>query len=288
VNDPTDIRRPPAVSALGEDGSTRPTHSANGAPPRATETNPPSPRSNPRFCRYCGTAFLPGSDTCSQCTAGPPLVDQPKLITIGRNPLIAPIVLFLLLVSTNAVVYFSEDLFILMIASSLVDATVILAAAALKWNSIRPLLTRPLHAGWLLGSALGSIGTFVVATAAVTAISYALGVEEEYLAYPILEAGYGWTTVVLLTCVFPAIFEELAFRGVIFNGLLRALTLRETILASALLFMLIHFTVLSYPHLLVIGLALGWLRARSGSLYPCMVLHFCHNAFCIMVEYIYV
>ena len=82
----------------------------------------------------------------------------------------------------------------------------------------------------------------------------------------------------------PAIFEELASRGVIFGALERVLAVREAIMVSALLFMIIHLAVLSFPHLLVLGLVLGYLRVRTGSLYPGMVLHFTHNLLVVMSE----
>jgi membrane protease YdiL (CAAX protease family) len=33
----------------------------------------------------------------------------------------------------------------------------------------------------------------------------------------------------------------------------------------------------------VMGLLLGWLRARTGSLWPCVEAHFLHNGFCVVV-----
>ena len=33
-----------------------------------------------------------------------------------------------------------------------------------------------------------------------------------------------------------------------------------------------------------LGIYLGWLRHRSGSLYPSMVAHFLHNAFVVTAE----
>jgi len=41
--------------------------------------------------------------------------------------------------------------------------------------------------------------------------------------------------------------------------------------------MMIHLSVPSFPHLFLMGLALGYLRSRTGSLYAGMVLHFTHN-----------
>jgi membrane protease YdiL (CAAX protease family) len=40
----------------------------------------------------------------------------------------------------------------------------------------------------------------------------------------------------------------------------------------------------SLPHLLILGVVLGWLRVKTGSLYPGMLLHFSHNFLVILSE----
>jgi membrane protease YdiL (CAAX protease family) len=87
-----------------------------------------------------------------------------------------------------------------------------------------------------------------------------------------------------MVAVQPAIFEELAFRGVILAGVQHVLSPMESVVVSALMFMIIHLAVPSFPHLFVLGLALGWLRVHTGSLYPGMLLHFTHNLLCIVFE----
>jgi membrane protease YdiL (CAAX protease family) len=49
--------------------------------------------------------------------------------------------------------------------------------------------------------------------------------------------------------------------------------------------MILHLAIPSFPHLFVMGVALGWLRVHTGSLYPGMLLHFCHNLICVGWEY---
>jgi membrane protease YdiL (CAAX protease family) len=41
---------------------------------------------------------------------------------------------------------------------------------------------------------------------------------------------------------------------------------------------------LEFPHRFVMGLMLGWLRARTGSLWPCVLAHFLHNGFVVVVS----
>lgn len=87
--------------------------------------------------------------------------------------------------------------------------------------------------------------------------------------------------------VVPAIFEELCFRGFIFGALRTRLTGTWTVIVTALLFGLFHEFFI--PGKLIpsalLGLVLGWVRLRSGSALPGMVLHALHNGVVLSVLY---
>ena len=59
---------------------------------------------------------------------------------------------------------------------------------------------------------------------------------------------------------------------------------REAILVSAIMFAGLHLSPITFPHLIIMGSALAWLQVRTGSIYPGMVLHFCHNLWCCLAE----
>ena len=77
----------------------------------------------------------------------------------------------------------------------------------------------------------------------------------------------------------PAVFEELAFRGV-----LQPLLIRFTghawlgIALSAVIFSAIHFQFYGFLPRLLLGGLFGWLAYRTGSLLPGMAAHFVNNA----------
>ncbi len=89
----------------------------------------------------------------------------------------------------------------------------------------------------------------------------------------------------------PAVIEELCFRGYLFSALQHALSPRRTILVTAVLFGLFH--VLTGSALLVerfipstlMGLVIGWVAWRSGSVWPGIVIHFVHNGLLNLVLY---
>ena len=76
------------------------------------------------------------------------------------------------------------------------------------------------------------------------------------------------------TVVIAPVCEELAFRGLLFTALLkRGVADRLTVLLSAVAFAAFHFEATRFPLLLVLGLALGEVRRRTGSTAASMVTH---------------
>jgi membrane protease YdiL (CAAX protease family) len=82
---------------------------------------------------------------------------------------------------------------------------------------------------------------------------------------------------VVMICGMPAIFEEIGFRGLAQTWLMRVISPWKAVIVSAIFFSAAHLSVLGGPYLLMVGALLGWVRWRTGSLYPGMVLHFLHN-----------
>jgi sodium transport system permease protein len=86
---------------------------------------------------------------------------------------------------------------------------------------------------------------------------------------------------VVLFAAVPAVCEELAFRGFILTGLERGHRTRSAILLSALLFGFMHVLISLFQQLFnatLLGLVLGLLAVRSGSIVPGIVFHFLNNA----------
>ena len=93
-----------------------------------------------------------------------------------------------------------------------------------------------------------------------------------------------WLLVACLALT-PAIIEELCFRGFLFSSLRRIMSPWQVIALTSVLFGLFH--VLTGNALLIerflpttlLGIVLGWIAFRTGSVIPGMVMHFIHNAF---------
>lgn len=86
--------------------------------------------------------------------------------------------------------------------------------------------------------------------------------------------GFAFVIIVLSAPV----FEELLFRGVILQGLLRSQRPWVAIGQSALLFGIVHFNPAQSIHAFLLGLVFGWLYYRTRSLWLCMAMHVLFNS----------
>src|SRR5947208_16903881 len=87
------------------------------------------------------------------------------------------------------------------------------------------------------------------------------------------------TYATLIVAVFIAPFcEEVFFRGFVLAGLLHRIPVGWAIVLSSLLFATAHLDPGSFAVLFIIGLALGFLRWRTASLWPSILLHAINNA----------
>jgi membrane protease YdiL (CAAX protease family) len=74
------------------------------------------------------------------------------------------------------------------------------------------------------------------------------------------------------------IVEELMFRGAGY-GLLEPFGRTQAILVSGIAFALVHGLVIGFPVIASFAIGLAYLRARTSSIYPCILLHASFNAF---------
>jgi membrane protease YdiL (CAAX protease family) len=82
--------------------------------------------------------------------------------------------------------------------------------------------------------------------------------------------------LVVVAAAVPVV-EELMFRGLGFS-LLSRFGPRAAVLGTGVLFGLVHGFLVALPIFVIVGLSLGWLRMRTGSVYPGMLMHGTFNA----------
>lgn len=84
--------------------------------------------------------------------------------------------------------------------------------------------------------------------------------------------------LVLMFAVAPAIGEELLFRGAVTSALRRDLSPLKTVLIQAAFFAGAHASIYRLAPTFLVGIFLGGLRLRTGSLLACVLVHFGYNA----------
>jgi membrane protease YdiL (CAAX protease family) len=90
---------------------------------------------------------------------------------------------------------------------------------------------------------------------------------------------------IVFTAVFPALFEEMAFRGILFNELGQIVPAGATIIITAMLFTVLHFSFISFLWIFPIGLLFGYLRSKYNTLAYGVAGHFVYNTGIVLFEY---
>lgn len=91
--------------------------------------------------------------------------------------------------------------------------------------------------------------------------------------------------VLLLTfALMPAICEELTFRGLVLSGFARGNRTNVAIVFSAVLFGFLHMIPQQVLNAFLLGLVLGLLAIRSGSLWPGVLFHLVNNGSSVLLQ----
>lgn len=91
----------------------------------------------------------------------------------------------------------------------------------------------------------------------------------------------------LVIALIPAIGEELTFRGVVQQSLVKGCKNAHVgILLSAAIFSFIHFQFYGFLPRMFLGIILGYMFYYSGSLWTSILMHFVNNGAAVVVSYI--
>ncbi len=91
----------------------------------------------------------------------------------------------------------------------------------------------------------------------------------------ILTNRWGYLTIGLMA----PLAEEIVFRGAVLKSLLNSLQRPWlAIVISSFFFAVVHLNPAQMPHAFVVGLLLGWMYYRTGSILPGMAYHWANNS----------
>ena len=98
---------------------------------------------------------------------------------------------------------------------------------------------------------------------------------------------FGFLIAVFATAFIPALTEEFCFRGVIF-GFLKKYGDMFALIASSILFGVMHGNFEQMPFAILVGFVLGFIRIKTGSLWGCVALHFYNNFTSVVFDYAFI
>lgn len=250
---------------------------------------------DPVRCRYCGARLNPFYYFCVACgtpykdisavslSASPPVMGEADLIQ-RKAPGAAPLFWTYFAVLVGGAVFsqltFEQQRFDLQLL--LQDVLLLLTTCVftvLYWPTLRVQFGRlgfDRPAAWL---AMAALGPLLLLNYLQIMLLSELGAEfsDDIITGGLREFGYGDFALILIFCAFPAVTEEIAFRGLLQHWLAVAIKPWRALVLASFLFAIMHFSPVTLPYLFCAGMVMGWAKWKTGSLYPSILIHFVHN-----------
>lgn len=238
-------------------------------------------------CINCGKEVHPGDRFCGHC--GGTLAEYVKP-TADIFSVLTPSLAYYFITLALLATYKLTDLFPVTFESflviSILDAFIVIVFWTLAWKEVRPLL---------------SFSGFKFSVAGLTTLCALAGclivsVVADYINVSLFESTYSdlWIFAdtafpllfsILLTCIQPAILEEVAFRGFLFNNIQKISTPAGTAYITAFIFGIIHLALISMLWLVPIGLVFAFLRIKYNTLWYGVIGHFAYNLGFALLDY---
>ena len=151
-----------------------------------------------------------------------------------------------------------------------------------KWSVVSPNWIRTRPWGVIFWSAVAAVG-LLVPSLWVEEMMPEMPNTAEDLFVGLVSTAWGYLVIGLMA----PLVEELVMRGAVLRSLLKWHKNHWVgIVISAVLFSLIHMNPAQMPHAFVVGLLLGWMYYRTGSIIPGVVYHWVNNSVAFAVGHI--
>jgi membrane protease YdiL (CAAX protease family) len=190
-------------------------------------------------------------------------------------------VLYGVLLAASALVFLTpsdeEDFLARILIFDAIMVVTVVVMVSLSWETIARALPGPFRLLHLGTAAAVAVCTF--AAAALYSLVWVPLLPEDLpnIVDMLIQTGLPKWKQLAIIAVYPAVVEELAFRGLILPFLTSRMPVVHAVIVSSAAFAILHMDWLFLPFLFGLGLVLGWLRVASGSLIPPMLVHFFHN-----------
>lgn len=148
--------------------------------------------------------------------------------------------------------------------------------AKLRWTPVSRHWLREKPVGILFWAALAALGSILPSEWLVEQMQHTMPEAQEKLFEQIMAQPIGYISIGIVA----PLAEEMVFRGAILRKLLGRFGEKwhwVAILISAVIFGAVHGNIPQFVHAALIGLLLGWMYYRTGSILPGVLLHWVNN-----------
>ncbi|MDO4608582.1 MAG: type II CAAX endopeptidase family protein [Clostridia bacterium] len=124
-----------------------------------------------------------------------------------------------------------------------------------------------------------------VAMSQASAIFEALGIDYDVDFGDNAGGIFGFLLTFIATAIVPALVEEFACRGIVL-GLLKKHGEGFAIITSSVIFGIMHGNFEQIPFAIMVGLILGYIYVKTGSIWTCVAVHAVNNAVSVVFSYL--
>ncbi len=157
------------------------------------------------------------------------------------------------------------------------------------WSEFLPLVPHArvwIHSGWaalvvLLGAPAVWFFAWLNSLIPLPQVLVDLEQQQTQMIESFLKSDFNIMLAIFHVALVPAICEEILYRGFALRLLQRTKTIWVSILITGIIFGLYHLRLSQFIPLALIGIFLGWITVRSGSIIPAVIAHFVNNAFSV-------
>ncbi len=138
---------------------------------------------------------------------------------------------------------------------------------------------------WFIVAAIGFCMFASQAGSYMADIFAKLGIDFPSMEREMPTGAVGFFLVVLSTAIFPALLEEFMMRGAVL-GVLRKFGDGFAIIASSIVFALMHASLIQFAFAFLVGVVLGFVTVKSKSIWPAVIIHAVNNFISVVFSYL--
>jgi uncharacterized protein len=239
-------------------------------------------------CTKCGQALQQEERFCGYC--GHETEVQEELVRDDAFEVIKPTLLYyfvtLILLSIYKLTEIFPDGLEGQIAISVIDIAIVIVFWVYFLRDLKPLFSlRRVNLKILFLIASGAVVAALIVSTVADVINISLFDDVYYSPYLFDDTANPFAWAVVMTCISPAIFEEVAFRGFMFTNLQVLSSPQGAVYISAILFGIMHLSFISLLWLIPLGIVFAMLRLKYNTLWYGIIGHFVYNFTITLIEF---